>query len=143
MVGPDNSTWKGGRVVTPAGYVIVWKPEHVHANARGYVHEHRMVMADHLGRALLPGEHVHHRNGDKADNRPENLELLSGSDHRRLHAALQKPGQYPRGWAKLGHGCKECGTTEQPHYSKGMCRRCHHRLLARSNRAARREQPPA
>jgi hypothetical protein len=49
------------------------------------VYEHRHVMENHIGRPLLSNEHVHHINGDRTDNRLENLELLPEADHLREH----------------------------------------------------------
>jgi hypothetical protein len=47
--------------------------------------EHRHVVEQRIGRPLLAGEHIHHRNGDKADNRDENLAVLTNREHRLLH----------------------------------------------------------
>ena len=55
-----------------------------------YILEHRFVMAKQLGRPLELSEHVHHRNGIRVDNRPENLFVTSNSGHRLTHAAVLK-----------------------------------------------------
>ena len=64
---------------TPKGYVILSRPEHPNARVNGQIFEHILVMSEHIGRPLLPEENVHHKNGDRADNRIENLELWSKS----------------------------------------------------------------
>jgi hypothetical protein len=73
------------RSVMRHGYVRVWAPRHPLANADGYALEHRLVLHD-AGVEIPEGCHVHHRNGDKADNRLENLEVLGESEHHRHHA---------------------------------------------------------
>lgn len=73
----DPELWKTPleglkRTLNGNGYVLVRLKSGV------WEAEHRMVMAQMLGRPLLPGESPHHKNGRREDNRPENLELWTG-----------------------------------------------------------------
>jgi hypothetical protein len=86
--GPDNPNWRGGRYVNNRGYVFVYKPHHPQAMQNGYVAEHRMVAADSLGEQLSAAEEVHHVNGNKLDNRRDNLIVVRNGLHQRLHAEV-------------------------------------------------------
>lgn len=67
------------------GYVRVWAPEHPTATADGYAYEHRVVAWD-AGMMTELDEVVHHLNGDRSDNRPENLDVArSHGEHMREH----------------------------------------------------------
>jgi hypothetical protein len=70
------------RKVTEAGYVKVFIGEgRPMADCRGETFEHRLVVSQKLGRPLTTFEHVHHLNGVKTDNRPENLEMMGADSH--------------------------------------------------------------
>ncbi len=80
-LGPKHGAWKGGRVQLKDGYVKVYASDDPRANMGRYMLEHILIMEDKLGRQLLPGETVHHKNTIRNDNRPENLELRLKSKH--------------------------------------------------------------
>ena len=74
--GDQHPAWKGGKYLDAAGYVLVMGlPNECGLTKNGYIREHRRVMQEILGRPLFKDETVHHKNGIRADNRPENLEL--------------------------------------------------------------------
>jgi hypothetical protein len=73
---------KVGRSQDSAGYWRIRRPEHPNADVTGYILEHRLVVSEAIGRALSPTETVHHINGDRADNRLENLQLRQGNHGR-------------------------------------------------------------
>lgn len=110
---------RGDRWIEPSsGYVLLYNP------GRHPILEHRKVAEQTIGRPLEKGEHVHHINTDRADNRPENLRVMSASEHSRLH----KIGNHyaaSKAWSRHHDCCVVCGTTEQPHQAKGICVRCY------------------
>lgn len=85
LAGPAHYNWKGGRKIGSEGRIMVWvardHPFYSMANSRGYVLEHRLVMAQYLGRPLTSNELVHHLNGVPSDNRQKNLSLTTRSKH--------------------------------------------------------------
>lgn len=89
--GENGNNWKGGRRISSEGYIKIYMPDHPHAIG-GAVYEHRYVMEQHIGRLLTKNEVVHHINGNKSDNRLENLMLLTQSEHSKLHRELEKEG---------------------------------------------------
>jgi hypothetical protein len=89
--GPSNYQWKGGRhLVKNKGYIEVWIPSDSPyismvkgRHGRQSLWEHRLVMAEFLGRPLESWEIVHHLNGIRTDNRIENLALTNRHTHER------------------------------------------------------------
>lgn len=67
--GEKNPRWNGGKKHMKTGYVLRYVP------GRQHMLEHRIVMEQQIGRPLESHEEVHHKNGIRNDNRPDNLEL--------------------------------------------------------------------
>jgi hypothetical protein len=87
--GDRNPAWRGGRHLRVDGYVEVWTPS-------GRRLEHQVVMERVLGRTLAPGEVVHHKDRDRQNNDPSNLELTTQSAHVREHLHEMHAARYGR-----------------------------------------------
>lgn len=89
---PNRKAYKDKIFVS--GYFYLYKPEHPNAIKKGrYIAEHRWVLEKKIGRYLEKNEIAHHTNGDKKDNRKENLEVMTASDHMKMHLLKRKRGQ--------------------------------------------------
>ncbi len=104
--GKLNNHWKGGSYVDAEGYVLVHTPEHPNAQANGYIRRARLTLSQHLGRPLISFEIAHHKNGDRADDRVENLELRTASQHSKNHRIAKWNKQHPDGELRV---CRTCG----------------------------------
>jgi len=130
-----NINWKGGRTVASNGYVLVKCPGHPMADCRGYVYEHRLVATQILGRLLRRGEQVHHRDGNRLNNAPENIEIKGSlRQHRVAHRHrndLRLPGE-PNPLIECRCGC---GQQLTRYDAAGRPRKFapHHNLRIRDN----------
>ncbi len=80
--------WNIEKIVSKGDYNYAIVGGHPNRTKNNYVLVHRIVMENHLGRVLNTNEVVHHINEDKKDNRIENLQLMTTTEHCAHHAAL-------------------------------------------------------
>lgn len=110
LTGADNYMWKGGRSISSHGYVLIRVgADHHLAAVNGYAYEHRVIAEKKLGRRLKNDELIHHLNGDRTDNRPDNLEIVLGVAghkvcHRKKDSRLRLPGE-PNPKVECACGC--------------------------------------
>lgn len=158
--GALSISWKGGRIKSTHGYICVKNPNHPKAMGSGYVYEHIVVAERTAGRSMLPGEVVHHLNGVKSDNRPENLKICRDQKehfliHQRQRAEREcgnpelrqctfcKKWDIPNNLNRLNGSPyhKECAKRESKRrYDAGLCKRDQEKVNAytREKRAERR-----
>jgi len=98
--GPRASNWSGGKRIDKNGYIyILVGKEHHLSDPYGYALEHRVIAEEVIGRKLRKDEVVHHADGDRHNNKPENLIVMSKSNHRALHNAIRNGrewNEYPK-----------------------------------------------
>ncbi len=89
--GPNNPAWKGGERLDKSGYVLVYSPSHPQRDRHNLVRKHRLAMEAVLGRYLLPTEVVHHKDDNRSNNDPDNLELFASNGEHLAATLTGKP----------------------------------------------------
>lgn len=84
QIGKRRGSYKPFVIIN--GYKYIYMPDHPNCTSLGYIAEHRLVLENKIGRLLKHDEVAHHINENKFDNSPENLELMSFSEHSSYHA---------------------------------------------------------
>lgn len=84
-----NPSSKKGIINDSNGYKRIRIPDHPKVNQAGYVTEHVLVVEQKYGRLPKNNEHIHHINGDKQNNDPDNLYLCTRSEHAKIHGSLE------------------------------------------------------
>lgn len=107
--------------MTSDGYALVRVGVgHPLADPNGYCREHDLIMAAAIGRSLTPDEIVHHVNGDKTDNRIENLQLTHLPEHNAHHNAdrgRDEMGRFLPVAGRLLDGCEYSEFPEVPEHA--------------------------
>src|SRR6185436_14739255 len=95
----------------------------------GTVAVHRIIMELKLGRPLERGEHIHHIDGNRMNNSPDNLEVVIGSEHNRYHTTQRNLKHDPDNFI-----CVDCGSSKRPYKAFGVCGRTRDELPERPRR---------
>lgn len=88
-LGANNPSWRGG-VRLDMGYVDVKLPDHLRADTRGYVRRSILAWEKANNRPFPEDKEPHHKNEIKTDDRPENIQPLTHSEHTKLHHLLRR-----------------------------------------------------
>ena len=94
QLGDRNNNWKGGRKIDGDGYILIRVENHPFKRKDGYVFEHRLVVEKFVGRYLTPDEVIHHLDGNKANNKIDNLKIMTIHDHLSFENKKEKNPMY-------------------------------------------------
>lgn len=106
--GEKCNFWNGGKGKTSRGYNLIFQPDHHRADSRGYVLEHILVFEQETGISVPDGCCIHHLNGNKSDNRIQNLCMMQHTAHTVFHHTGAKRSTETR--KKISERKKKYGT---------------------------------